>query len=53
MPLIRIKCTNPRCNTLLSISASLAGQRAKCSCCGQMVRVPDRPSLRKKSTRAA
>lgn len=53
MAFIRITCKNDRCKTLLSVPTRLAGEQVKCSCCGQMVRVPDRPSLRQRPARRA
>lgn len=45
---VRVPCPNPACRTLLSVPARLGGQKVRCACCGQVVRVPDRPSLRKR-----
>ncbi len=49
---IRFHCTNPACRTILTASAELGGRQVRCGCCGQVVRVPDRPSLRKRPKRS-
>ena len=40
MASVRVQCPNRRCRTVLAVPSRYCGQRVRCSCCGQVVRVP-------------
>lgn len=44
--IIRVKCPQQQCGTVLAVPARLGGRRVQCSCCGAVFRVPARPGLR-------
>jgi hypothetical protein len=37
---IRVRCPNPDCETVYTVSAEFAGKRARCAACGSAMRVP-------------